>query len=426
MRIVKARFVNPDHNLWYGLFAVAVSIFVFAYSIRFGKVSILAYYGLWLPLILFDYRKALGSPGDLGWIAPFAAFACLSVFWSAAPSVTARASVQLLSHVICALIAARTVNTRTLTLGAMLGICVVLMFSFAFGQYSYDPLDGNYSFVGAFSSKNQIGLFSSLGILFAFAALVILRERGLWRMLALACAVLSAVALVKAQSATSVLAIIATLAVLICLKITTWFSPTARKGALIAGLMVALVAVFAAASLGASDLVLGAFGKDSTLTGRTYLWSQGWAASADAPVFGVGYQAYWVQGFSEAERLWAEFYIDTRTGFHFHNTYIEVLVELGAIGVLLITFLMLRIPVGLLRRLASARNDPEALIAFGIAVMFLVRSFVEVDVITPYVVGGFLFYYTAGLLASPLRSQNATGHVDHHILGGFVQADGAG
>ena len=103
---------------------------------------------------------------------------------------------QLLSHVICALIAARTVNTRTLTLGAMLGICVVLMFSFAFGQYSYDPLDGNYSFVGAFSSKNQIGLFSSLGILFAFAALVILRERGLWRMLALACAVLSAVALV--------------------------------------------------------------------------------------------------------------------------------------------------------------------------------------------------------------------------------------
>lgn len=426
MKIPKAILVDPQRNQWYGCAAIALSIFVFAYSIRFGQVSILAYYACWLPLLVVDHRRILDGYWHFLWVIAFAVLACLSVFWSAAPSVTARASVQLLSHVICALIAARTVSPRTLTLGAMLGICVVLMFSFAFGQYSYDPLDGNYSFVGAFSSKNQIGLFSSLGILFAFAALVILRERGLWRMLALACAVLSAVALVKAQSATSVLAIIATLAVLVCLKITTWFSPRARKGALIAGLMVALVAVFAAASLGASDLVLGAFGKDSTLTGRTYLWSQGWAASADAPVFGVGYQAYWVQGFSEAERLWAEFYIDTRTGFHFHNTYIEVLVELGAVGVLLIAFLMLRIPVGLLRRLASARNDPEALIAFGIAVMFLVRSFVEVDVITPYVVGGFLFYYTAGLLASPLRSQNETDRVEHHTLGGFVQADGSG
>jgi len=36
----------------------------------------------------------------------------------------------------------------------------VLLFSFAFGRYNYDPLDSTYSFVGAFSSKNQLGLFS--------------------------------------------------------------------------------------------------------------------------------------------------------------------------------------------------------------------------------------------------------------------------
>ena len=38
---------------------------------------------------------------------------------------------------------------------------------------------------------------------------------------------------------------------------------------------------------------------------------------------------------------------------------------------------------------------------FGIAVMLLVRSFVEVDVLHPYVVGSFLLYYAAGLLAVP-------------------------
>src|SRR5690606_25801206 len=188
------------------------SIFAFAYSIRFGKVSILAYYGVWLPLVLVDYRKALGSPGDLGWIIPFAAFACLSVFWSVAPSVSARASVQFASHVVCALIAARTVSVRTLTLGSLLGTLLVLFFSLAFGQYHYDPLDGRYSFVGAFPSKNQLGLFASLGVYFAFAALVVLGERGLWRIIALACGALSAIMLLKSQSATSILALAAVLA----------------------------------------------------------------------------------------------------------------------------------------------------------------------------------------------------------------------
>jgi exopolysaccharide production protein ExoQ len=401
MKIAKALFVSPEHNFWYGLAAVTLSMFVFAYSTRFGKVSILAYYACWLPLLLIDYRRILSRPGHFFWIVAFAGFACLSVFWSQAPSTTARAGIQFLSHVICALIAARTVSIRTLTLGAVVGICVVVMFSFAFGHYDYDPLDGTYSFVGAFASKNQLGLFASLGIYFAFAGLVILRERGLARLVMLACGVLSVVALAKAHSATSVLAIAVTLAVLVCLKLAMLFPPLARKSGLVAAVLLGLVAVMAALNMGAFDLVLGAFGKDSTLTGRTYLWSQGWAASAQAPVFGVGYQAYWVQGFSEAERLWEEFYIGSRAGFHFHNTYIEVLVELGAVGVLLIATLMIRVPFALLARLMNARSDPAAFTMFGIAFMFLVRSFVEVDVINPYVVGSFLLYYAAGLVASP-------------------------
>ena len=70
----------------------------------------LAYYALWLPLILVDYRQTLGNYAKFYWIIAFAVFACLSVFWSAAPGVTARAGVQFLSHVACALIAARTVE----------------------------------------------------------------------------------------------------------------------------------------------------------------------------------------------------------------------------------------------------------------------------------------------------------------------------
>jgi exopolysaccharide production protein ExoQ len=40
--------------------------------------------------------------------------------------------------------------------------------------------------------------------------------------------------------------------------------------------------------------------------------------------------------------------------------------------------------------------------------MLLMRAFVEVDVINPYVVGSFLLYYAAGLLAAPAGQRAAS------------------
>ena len=127
MRIAKSSLISPDRNGAYGTVAIALSFFVFAYSSRFGQASILLYYGLWLPLVLVDYRRVLGNYGRRLWILGLAVFACLSVFWSAAPSMTARTGIQYLSHVVCALIAMRLIDIRTLTRGAIAGIGIVLV-----------------------------------------------------------------------------------------------------------------------------------------------------------------------------------------------------------------------------------------------------------------------------------------------------------
>ena len=399
MKIAKASLVSPDHNFWYGSVAIAISTFILAYSSRFGQVSVLAYYALWLPLILVDYRHSLGNYTRFYWIIAFGVFACLSVFWSAAPGVTARAGVQYLSHIVCALIAARTVNVRTMTLGMLAGVILVILYSLAFGGYHYDPLDGDYSFVGAFASKNQLGFFASLGIYFAFACIFVLGERGFARLLALSGACLSAYALIASQSATSIIATGATLAAMAGLGLILQFAPRTRKAFFALGIVLALGLAFVGLNAGGLDLLLGAFGKDSTLTGRTYLWAEGFAAAWQSPVVGVGYYAYWVQGFSEAERLWEEFYIGSRSGFHFHNTYIEVLVELGFIGLLLTSLVIVRVSLGHLLRLLHGRDAAGSHVMFGVAFMLLVRSFFEVDVIHPYVIGSFLLYYSAGLLA---------------------------
>ncbi|MDZ5696135.1 O-antigen ligase [Chelativorans sp. M5D2P16] len=403
MKIPVALFVSPERNFGYGAVAVALSLFVFAYSTRFGQAPILLYYALWLPLPLLDPPRYLRGNAHLPWIVAFGVFALLSTFWSAAPGATARASVQYLSHVACALIAARSVSTRTLIFGGLGGVTLVLGYSLAVGGYHYDPIDGAYSFVGAFSSKNQLGFFASLGIYLAFVSLAVLKERGPSAALALSVGALSGYSLLASQSATSVITVAIAIAAGIFMRSLQLFAPLPRKLLFTAGTALALLGLFAALQLGAFDAVLEAFGKDATLTGRTYLWSEGMVAAQENPLFGRGYQAFWVHGFAHAERLWEEFYITARTGFHFHNTYIETFVELGVVGTVLIVVLMIGVVAGQVLVLLGSRHDPTAQIMLGLSVMLLVRSAVEVDVITPYVVGSFLLYYAAGVLSDPNR-----------------------
>jgi exopolysaccharide production protein ExoQ len=410
MRIAKSVLVEPGKNFWYGTLAVALSVFVFAYSTLFGFLSILFFYALWLPLVLVDYRKVIGNYTRFYWVLPFAIFACMSFSWSAAPDVTLRAGIQYVTTIICALIASRIIDSRTFASGVTTGVALVLLYSLGFGEYHYDPLDGAYSFVGAFSSKNQLGFFASLGVYFVFASFFVLRTSTLWRCIALLCGLLSLYCLAASSSATSVIATLATLASTMIIGVVLKFSPKNRRSFFLIGITIAIALVVIIINSGAIDVILGAFGKNSTLTGRTYLWQQGLKASHESPVIGVGYQAYWVQGFPEAERLWNEFYITARTGFHFHNTYIEVLVELGYVGLVLICLLIARVVFGYLRRLLTEDYTPQGHLMFGIAILLLIRSFVEIDFMQPYTIGSFLLYYSAGLLAIPQRTALAMLH----------------
>lgn len=422
MRIRKSALVEPGRNTLYGAFAVAVSFFVFAYSFRIGQISILMYYAVWLPLVLVDYRFTLGRLGASPQLLAFALLACLSYFWSDAPDVTSRAALQYLSHVVCAVIAAKVIDARTLSIGAIAGIAVILAYSMLVGGYVYDALDGTYSFVGAFGSKNQLGFYASLGVLFGcYFALFLTRGR-IARLLALGVVLLSAASLVMSQSATSMLATPAAIAMIVAIAGLEAFSPTHRRIFFAAGLVLAGTAVLAALNVGTIDMVLGAFGKDSTLTGRTYLWQQGIDASANTPLLGIGYAAYWVQGFSEAERLWNEFYITSRTGFHFHNTYIEALVELGYVGAAMIVLPLLAILRLCISRLLSEGDWTEPLLQTGLLALLVIRSFFEVDILQPYVIGSFLLYYCWARAKEPATRQTVPASPPRQMT--FGRSDG--
>jgi O-antigen ligase len=86
------------------------------------------------------------------------------------------------------------------------------------------------------------------------------------------------------------------------------------------------------------EFVLGAAGRDDTLTGRTGLWSDLMANAAKHTLFGVGYGSFWV-GPAGYELFPLPNWSSVTPGWRplqGHNGYLDVYVELGLLGLALL------------------------------------------------------------------------------------------
>ncbi|WP_075220236.1 O-antigen ligase family protein [Acuticoccus yangtzensis] len=402
MRLLpKALVTRPPANGLYAAAALSVSYLVLAYSVTFGKVSILALYAVWMLPVVVEPRILLRHVWPMLGVFAFTGFAAASTLWSDAAGTSLRTAIQLGTMVFCAVVAARILSVHSLVYGSVAGIGLVLLYSLAIGRYDYDVVDGTYRFVGAFASKNQLGFFCSLGMLFGLAGLVMRGVSLVHRAGAAAVCVLAALVLLRTHSATSVATTVPVVAGALGLMLAGRVAPGQRLVILILGALAFALLVVAALQGDAQSGVLAAFGKDATLTGRTLLWAEGFNAIAQDPWFGSGYNAFWRVGHAPAEYLWEAFYITAKTGFHFHNTYIQAAVGVGVVG---LAVLLATILAGLWFALKAALRPGitmDAVLATAILVLLLVRSFVEIDVLYPYTVGAFLFNFALLRLASP-------------------------
>jgi exopolysaccharide production protein ExoQ len=187
--------------------------------------------------------------------------------------------------------------------------------------------------------------------------------------------------LISAQSSGAFATMTIAVAALLVFAIGGWLTPRTRHTyftvLFATGAAITLVVVIFHQQI--LSMLLDLFEKDATITGRTDLWDIGWALINERPFFGMGYQAFWVQETALAEELWAYFKIPNRGGFHFHNTYISIGVELGMIGTAMTAALLLG---SLVRCLQWAVKEPFAVPAYFVAfaVLIATRSLVEVDV----------------------------------------------
>lgn len=108
------------------------------------------------------------------------------------------------------------------------------------------------------------------------------------------------------------------------------------RATLVLGFMAVLVAAgFFLTSVDTNALwsgFLDRLGKDATLTGRTQLWEAAASVVKERPLFGVGAEGFWLWNSGEAFSLLELSYKEAGTRFNFHNSYYEIQVHLGLVG----------------------------------------------------------------------------------------------
>ncbi|MEM1105049.1 MAG: O-antigen ligase family protein [Pseudomonadota bacterium] len=102
-------------------------------------------------------------------------------------------------------------------------------------------------------------------------------------------------------------------------------------------LIVALFGVYVLANIGDrlyADF-LESLGKDTTLTGRTMLWDAADRITQEQPWLGTGAEGFWVWNSGEAATLLELSHKDAGTKFSFHNSYLEMQIHFGYVGLTL-------------------------------------------------------------------------------------------
>ncbi len=377
----------------FAIISVAASMVA---MIFLGQIFVLLLYALWLPRAYYKGQWIVKPTRAVILPALIIIYSISSTLWSAHYDLTLRASLQFFSIILCSLIISRVVRTNAFIKGTTLGMCLALIWI----VISSGGIHTEAALTGSLGSKNQVGANAEIGFYCAMICLFMFKKYWQKIFIALPAMLLCIVCLFLSQSATSNISLLAMIFASLAAYILAKLSKQLRMLAFTATVILMSIIAVIGVSSKVDEAGLKATGKDITLTGRTVLWEEAIKIGMRNPLLGVGLGAFWVQGNPEAEAMWYKFFIFNRTGFHFHNLFINIFVEIGLIGVFLWGTMYLLVCVKSFRYLLKYGNNVGSIFYVGMSFMYLVRSITEVDTTGPYGVGPLLFFYIVFSVAS--------------------------
>jgi O-antigen ligase len=318
-------------------------------------------YALLIGFCIFNWEafKRVARREASAWL--LSGLAVASGLWSADPVLNSRRGLILVGTTAFGVyIAARfslkeQLRILSLTL-AIAGLLSILMVAF-FPHYGIMPAGETSGWRGIFPHKNPFGRIMALAALvFLVRARATVRHR-----LVLGFGFLTAMILtLLSQSVTAILVSVVLFITVPLLnamrrsvKLTTTVLATVPTAILAVGIIVTLY----------EGTLFRLVGKDSTLTGRTYLWSLVVEKIAARPILGYGIVGFWQGMNGESESICRALgWIPPSA----HNGILDLWLSLGAVGV---SIFLIGYVLGLSRAIQLLRSDPAPEAVWPLAYM---------------------------------------------------------
>ena len=403
---------KPPPRPWFqfdsdGFFAFVVVATMLVGGAMFGTASAAAIAVMAAAYLMVRLPQIGEIVGPRSLILVIPIFAVLSVLWSQYPVDTLKYSLEFALTVGIGVLLSAAPHPKAVLWGVFLAFASYVLAALAFGQSVDVGNNGETAFSGLTQGKNLMGDIAANGTLVSLACLVAaVEDRRPFRMLGvLAVTALETYVLLKARSAGALLGMVpAVLALIFALAM----RPAGLTMRLIATMFMSLAAAVMAVAYGSAIVQdsMTLFDKDPTLTGRTYLWQRAADFIAEKPALGTGFNAFWVQGNPDAEGLWRFGGIVDRMGFSFHNTLIELLVNVGWVGVFVFALVAIVSSVLLVRRVLM-RPSLALCCWLSLLIYEFVRMPVEAIGTAPFSYGTVLLFAGFGAALPARRTAEA-------------------
>ena len=283
-------------------------------------------------ILLQHYRETLLVVRRNWVLAALILFALVSSSWSARPPLVLQRGVAVLGTTLFGIALAVCLSleeqlrllSRLFRFIAVLSIgCVLLLPSYGIS----DSAENHGEWRGVFSNKNGLGVAMALSIL--VECQLPARSR-LSKIVKYGFLLLSTVLLVFSDSVTSMFALVGAL---LSIQIYKFAAQRLRIPlyAIALGVLLIIASSVTVLRLNAGGIT-SVLGRSSDLTGRTDIWGLVMPYIFERPVLGYGYSGFWLGITPESGA------IDRVMGgvvSYSHNGFLEVLLSLGAVGLLL-------------------------------------------------------------------------------------------
>ncbi len=319
-----------------------------------GNTLLFATYMLVLLFSLIHYEQILRVTKKALPLLVLVAVAFLSIQWSIQPTATKSAALWLAGTTLFGIyFGSRFTLRQQINILCVVVICAAVLSIIAVKLFPEVAI-GTGSFAGDWQGiylhKNRLGRIMSLGVMLFVIRISRYNIKDLFYIAGL---LLCAFLLVKSDSSSGLVVALAVILTRLGLDFLS------KDRALYKSLIIS-------ASITAAGLILAILanpseaaalvGRTGTLTGRTTLWAYLMNFVHERPWTGYGFDAFWSRDSITLEIVQRSVYWAPN---HAHNGVLEVLLDLGVLGLILLGLIWLSVFVRAMR-LALARNSLEA------------------------------------------------------------------